>query len=66
MAIRRSTKPQRVKRAARPKRNLQRDPTLWRDLAEIGRSIPRESLAKLPRDLGRNADHYLDGSPKQN
>ena len=40
------------------------DPTLWEDLAAIGRSIPKESIAKLLRDLGRNADHYLDGSPK--
>jgi hypothetical protein len=50
---------------AKRSRSIQRDPTLWEDLAAIGRSIPHQSLAKLPRDMGRNADHYLDGSPKQ-
>jgi hypothetical protein len=52
---------------ARPKRtkSIQRDPNLWEDLAAIGRRVPAKSLAKLPRDLGRNLDHYLDGSPKQ-
>jgi hypothetical protein len=34
-------------------------------IAELGAKIPAEELAKLPRDLAENFDHYHDGSPKQ-
>jgi hypothetical protein len=61
MAIRKpaSGKPARERRAKRATTNI------WEELAELGRQIPDEELAKLPRDLARNFDHYLDGSPKQ-
>lgn len=41
------------------------DLRLWQDLVEIGRSVPKEIRAKLPRDLAQNFDHYHDGSPRQ-
>jgi hypothetical protein len=47
------------------KEAVQADPGLWRDLAAIGRRVPKEIRAELPPDLARNFDHYLDGSPKQ-
>lgn len=62
MAIRKSEKSGR-KSPASPAR--QRDPNLWKDLLAIASRIPPESLEKIPADLGRNADHYLDGSPKE-
>jgi hypothetical protein len=39
--------------------------TFWDDLADIGRRIPEEELAKLPTDLAKNFDHYAHGSPRQ-
>lgn len=41
-----------------------KDPTLWEDIAAIGRRIPEDVLRRLPRDAGRNLDHYLYGKPK--
>jgi hypothetical protein len=38
---------------------------LFRDLDAIARSVPKESLAKLPRDLAEQFDHYHDGAPRQ-
>jgi hypothetical protein len=67
MAIRKPTKRGKVRKKVDPTAEVwvSKDPTLWEDLLAIARSIPRESLEKMPADLGRNADHYLDGSPKQ-
>jgi hypothetical protein len=41
------------------------DPTLWRDLAAIGESLPKDAAARFPRDGARNLHHYLHGAPKQ-
>ncbi len=67
MVIRKPTKPRtsRTKRDPEAQEWQSKDPTLWEDLLAIARLIPPESLEKIPADLGRNADHYLDGSPKQ-
>ena len=51
-----------MRREPRPKK-LKR--TFWDDLADIGRRIPEEELAKLPTDLAKNFDHYAHGSPRQ-
>ena len=34
-------------------------------LIEAGKHIPEEELARMPRDLAENFDHYHDGAPKQ-
>ena len=34
-------------------------------LLDAGKRIPEEELARMPRDLAYNFDHYHDGSPKQ-
>jgi hypothetical protein len=39
--------------------------TFWDDLADIGRRIPDEELARHPRDGARNLEHYLYGAPKR-
>ena len=39
--------------------------TFWDDLADIGRAIPDEELARHPRDGARNLEHYLYGAPKR-
>jgi len=41
------------------------DRSFWDGIAELGRSLPREEWARIPRDAARNLDHYLDGSPRQ-
>ena len=45
--------PAKPRRAARPR-------TFWDDLADIGRSIPKEDLAFLPRDAALRFDEYFD------
>ena len=40
------------------------DRPIWEIIAEIGRSIPDEDLAKIPTDSSINLDHYLYGAPK--
>ncbi|MBI5289249.1 MAG: hypothetical protein HY873_09795 [Chloroflexi bacterium] len=57
-----ATKKPAARREPRPKK-LKR--TFWDDLADIGRKIPEEELAKLPTDLAKNFDHYAHGSPRQ-
>jgi len=37
---------------------------IWEALEELGKSIPAEEWAKVPRDLSKNLDHYLYGAPK--
>ncbi|HLB24375.1 MAG TPA: hypothetical protein VJP07_09800 [Dehalococcoidia bacterium] len=39
--------------------------SLFERLAAIGEAIPDEVIAKLPKDLARNFDHYAHGSPRQ-
>ena len=53
----------------KPKRRtakaLNPNEALWRDLDKIAKSVPKESRAKLPRDLAEQFDHYHDGTPRQ-
>ncbi len=35
------------------------------DLLAIGKAVPAEEWAKLPKDFNENLDHYLYGSPKK-
>ena len=37
---------------------------IWEKIAELGRQIPPEEWAKVPRDASINLDHYLYGAPK--
>jgi hypothetical protein len=37
----------------------------WEAIAEISREIPMEDWETLPKDLSKNLDHYLYGSPKE-
>jgi hypothetical protein len=34
-------------------------------LADLGKRIPAEEMAKMPRDGAANHDHYIYGTPKQ-
>jgi len=36
----------------------------WRRIASIGAQIPNEAWENLPKDMSRNGDHYLYGTPK--
>ena len=45
--------------AAKPKAAT-RPRTFWNDLADIGRSIPKEELAFLPPDAAERFDEYFD------
>ena len=38
---------------------------IWEKIADIMKDAPREELAKLPKDLAKNHDHYLYGTPKK-
>lgn len=37
----------------------------WERILELGASIPKEELEKVPTDLSINLDHYLYGAPKE-
>ena len=39
---------------------------LFESIAEMGRKIPPEVRAKIPRDFAKNVDHYLYGHSKVN
>jgi hypothetical protein len=52
-------KPRKAAEAKKPLRSF------WDDLADIGRRIPDEELAKHPQDGARNLEHYLYGTPKR-
>ena len=41
------------------------DRAFWDGLIALGKTIPLSEREKRPRDLARNFDHYLDGSPRQ-
>ncbi len=34
-------------------------------LADLGKKIPAEEMAKMPSDGAANHDHYIYGTPKQ-
>lgn len=38
---------------------------IWERVADISTQMPAEEWAKLPKDLSKNVDHYLYGSPKE-
>jgi hypothetical protein len=42
----------------------QQEQPIWERVAKISAQVPDEEWAKLPKDLSRNLDHYLYGSPK--
>ncbi len=47
-----------------------REPTsprkpLWETIAEIARSVPEESWARIPSDASYQLDHYLYGAPRR-
>jgi hypothetical protein len=48
----------------RRRKAAMKDPTLWEDLAAIGRRIPDDVVDRMPKDLGRNLRHYMYGKPK--
>jgi hypothetical protein len=60
------TKPNR-ERASKPHRRRKRytasETFEW--LARVGKELPPEEKAAMPRDGAANFDHYLDQSPKQ-
>ena len=37
----------------------------WKEVLEIGASVPMEEWEKVPTDLSINLDHYLYGAPKE-
>lgn len=37
---------------------------VWEAIAEIGRMVPSAAWDAVPKDLAKNLDHYLYGSPK--
>ncbi len=55
-------KPRPAPKRRRHKNVLQ---TLGAAIDKITASIPPEAWDVLPRDLSKNVDHYLYGSPKQ-
>jgi len=44
----------------RPSSKSGRPRTFWDDLADIGRRVPKEELAALPRDAAKRFDDYFD------
>lgn len=37
---------------------------IWEVAMELGAAVPESDWAKVPRDLAKNLDHYLYGTPK--
>ena len=48
---------------ARPRRK--RELTLAERIVALGKKVPPEERAKMPRDGAANHDHYIYGTPKQ-
>jgi hypothetical protein len=40
-------------------------PSFLQFIDEVSAQVPREEWEKLPKDLSKNLDHYLYGSPKE-
>jgi hypothetical protein len=38
---------------------------IWERVVDISAQVPPEEWAKVPKDLSKNVDHYLYGSPKE-
>ena len=52
--------------SSKRRRNVQTNIlSLEDDLLAIGKAVPAEEWAKLPKDFNENLDHYLYGSPKK-
>ncbi|HLB23204.1 MAG TPA: hypothetical protein VJP07_03855 [Dehalococcoidia bacterium] len=58
-------KPAHRPKKAAAKRTAKKPFDAFAYLIELGKRIPEEELARLPRDLAENFDHYHDGAPKQ-
>ena len=41
------------------------DIPFWKRIASIGAQIPEEAWESLPKDMSRNGEHYLYGTPKE-
>lgn len=61
-----------VRRATPEKTNVrrQRQATarpfdIFEYVIKLGKSIPADEIARMPRDGAKHFDHYLDGSSKQ-
>lgn len=37
----------------------------WQRIADIGAQIPQQAWESLPKDMSRNGNHYLYGTPKE-
>ena len=64
MAVVEKTKPAIPKLPRRKPRKKPSLAALCEEIAALGRMIPPEDLAKIPRDGSINLDHYLYGKPK--
>ena len=54
-----------AKRTRRPARSARQGKrTIWDELAEIGKRVPKKDRVSLPTDGARNFDHYVDGTPR--
>ncbi|MBI5289106.1 MAG: hypothetical protein HY873_09050 [Chloroflexi bacterium] len=58
-------KPAHRPKKAAPKRPAKKPFDHFAYAIELSKRIPEEELAKVPRDLAENFDHYHDGAPKQ-
>ncbi|MDP9239008.1 MAG: hypothetical protein M3P30_16705 [Chloroflexota bacterium] len=65
MTLKRTSRKQPVSGRRTPGKHPMPDRSFWDGIAELGRSLPGEEWAKIPRDAARNLDHYLDGTPRQ-
>jgi hypothetical protein len=62
MVTKRPTK--RAPAAGRVRKSKRLKP-LGQILADLGKKIPDEEMAKMPHDGAANHDHYIYGTPKQ-
>jgi len=58
-------KPTRTPQSTRRVRKPKRSKPLGQILADLGKKIPADEQAKMPRDGAANHDHYIYGTPKQ-
>lgn len=38
---------------------------LWKLVVDLGKSVPKEDWAEVPKDLALNFDHYMYGAPRE-
>jgi hypothetical protein len=58
-------RPTRAPLAAKRARKAKPLKPLGQILANLGKKIPADEMAKMPRDGAANHDHYIYGTPKQ-